>query len=304
MKLKGGDFKVLQDAVMAAYPDEPKLRRMIRQYMQQNLAAIAGGSDLSETVFNLLVWAESRGKIEALIRAALEDNPESEEMVDVAARLGVNGPAPSSQDGGGDAKPRDDKLRVLFLMANPSDQTRLALDVEHREIRDAIEACALRDRIELHVLGAVRTKDLFPALLKVRPQVVHFSGHGFEQGGILLVHEDNKAHFVEGEAIAGIFGALSAPPRLVVLNSCWSSVQAGEIVKHVDCVMGMQYAVTNRAAIEFAREVYRALGFRETVKTAFDHGVAILGTDEKRDERGTPRISAREGVDLTTLRLL
>jgi hypothetical protein len=47
----------------------------MRVQFDLNLAAIAGGENYSEVVFNLIVWAEAQGRIDELIDKALADRP-------------------------------------------------------------------------------------------------------------------------------------------------------------------------------------------------------------------------------------
>ncbi|MCA9714061.1 MAG: hypothetical protein KC468_05115, partial [Myxococcales bacterium] len=75
------------------------------------------------------------------------------------------------------------RARVLFLAANPADTGRLALERELREIKAVVRQSALRDRLELFSEWAVRPGDLQEHLLRYRPALVHFSGHG---GGVAV----------------------------------------------------------------------------------------------------------------------
>lgn len=77
------------------------------------------------------------------------------------------------------------KVKVLFLAADPqsdpqnySPSLRLMVDSEMREINDKVRASEHRDALEFISRWAVRADDLLQALNEVRPEVVHFSGHG------------------------------------------------------------------------------------------------------------------------------
>jgi hypothetical protein len=70
------------------------------------------------------------------------------------------------------------KIKVLFLAANPAGTQPLKLDEEIRQITAKIRAAEFRDSLELVACWAVRPDDLLQALLEVKPHVVHFSGHG------------------------------------------------------------------------------------------------------------------------------
>src|SRR4051812_10645040 len=70
------------------------------------------------------------------------------------------------------------KHTILFLAANPIGADRLALDEEARTIQVELERSGFRDCFELVTRWAVRPLDLLRELRKLKPTVVHFSGHG------------------------------------------------------------------------------------------------------------------------------
>ena len=55
-----------------------------------------------------------------------------------------------------------------------------------RAIDGALREAEFRDRFEIHQHWAVRIGDLQEALLRYRPDIVHFSGHGTESSEIIL----------------------------------------------------------------------------------------------------------------------
>jgi hypothetical protein len=170
-----------------------------------------------------------------------------------------------------------DKLTVLFLAANPEDTDQLKLDEEMRAIDLALRESTFRDRFDLRSAWALRYGDLQALLLRHEPHIVHFSGHGSERGEIAVKSESGAARLVPPEALAGLFEILKDNIRCVVLNACYSEVQAVEIAKVIDCVVGMERAVSDSAAIDFAAGFYLGLGYGRSVKTAFDMGRNRIG---------------------------
>jgi hypothetical protein len=73
---------------------------------------------------------------------------------------------------------RMDKHTILFLAANPLGTDPRALDREARAIQAELERSGHRDRFELVTRWAVQPLDLLRELRKLKPTVVHFSGHG------------------------------------------------------------------------------------------------------------------------------
>jgi chromosome segregation ATPase len=74
-RLSGEQVQDLQNALLSAFPSKEDLAQMVRIQLNQNLAAIAGGQDLSAIVFNLITWAESSGRMQELIAKAGKSNP-------------------------------------------------------------------------------------------------------------------------------------------------------------------------------------------------------------------------------------
>src|SRR5215468_7731675 len=71
---------------------------------------------------------------------------------------------------------------ILFLAASPLGTTELALGREARAIQEELERSGQRDRFEFVTRWAVQPLDLIRELRKLKPTVVHFSGHGGSGG--------------------------------------------------------------------------------------------------------------------------
>ena len=58
---------------------------LVAFHLDENLESIVARTHpLRYVVFQLVQWAESRGKLDKLIEAALEDNPSNELLIDIA----------------------------------------------------------------------------------------------------------------------------------------------------------------------------------------------------------------------------
>jgi hypothetical protein len=160
---------------------------------------------------------------------------------------------------------------ILLLSAEPEDQDRLRLGEEAREIRETLRGARERERFAVESRTSVRVRDLTQALLDLRPRVVHFSGHGGEDG---LCFEDDMggSQVAPPDALAALFASLSHPVECVVLNACYSEPQARAISRHVPFVVGMEGPVSDRAAISFSIGFYQALGAGLDVRRAFQQG--------------------------------
>lgn len=182
-------------------------------------------------------------------------------------------------------------IRILFLAANPTDTTHLRLDEEIRSIDLALRRTEFRDRFEIKQHWAVRVLDIQDCLLRHKPDIVHFSGHGGVPREIILEDNAGNQHPVSVRALSQLFSALRNNIRCVVLNACYSEDQARAIAEHVDCVIGMSKAIGDRAAISFSTAFYQALGYGKDVKTAFDLGCIQIDL-QKLGEQDVPKLLA------------
>lgn len=173
-------------------------------------------------------------------------------------------------------------VSILFLAANPRRMDQLAIDREVRRIDAALRASARRDQFELEPHWAVHIGDLQGLLLRYQPGIVHFSGHGGKNGALTLDTDDGEPYEVPAAALSDLFRLFRNSVRCVVLNACYSAVQAEAIAEHIACVVGMSSEVDDESAISFATAFYQALGYGKDVQTAFELGRSQLKLESSR----------------------
>ena len=162
--------------------------------------------------------------------------------------------------------------KILILSANPKGSPQLRLDEEVRDIKEGLHRSQNREQFELYSEWAVRPRDIQRAMLDVNPQIVHFSGHGAREEGLVFEDETGKAKLIDGEALRGLFELFADQVECVVLNGCYTEVQAQAIAQHIPSVIGMKQAIGDKAAIEFAVGFYDALGAGRPVEFAYKLG--------------------------------
>jgi hypothetical protein len=169
-----------------------------------------------------------------------------------------------------------EKLKALFLAANPRDTDQLGLDEEIREISQKIRLSDGRDVLDIISAWATRPDDLLQYLNQHKPNIVHFSGHGTATGEIVLQDKNSQAKPVTTSALKALFRTLKDNIQLVILNACYSRTQAKAIAEVINYVVGMNSAIGDEAAIIFSASFYRALGFERTIQEAFDQAKTAL----------------------------
>ena len=246
--------------------------------------------------------------------------------------MNVAFPTPAGHEGRTDTSSRGGPLtqhRILYVAANPLGTGQLALDKEARAIQLELERGARSEHFKLETRWAAQPEDLLPALRKLRPTVVHFSGHGGHdepgagspgdaadrditatsgaigasggrstdrQYGLLFGNEDGRSQLVPTEAIAEAFRAARSSVKLVVLNACYSDVHAEALLAHVDCVVGVDGAIRDDAARRFSVGFYGGIADRQSVKAAYEQGRAGIRLDGLPDGK-KPQFRIRDGLD-------
>jgi formylglycine-generating enzyme required for sulfatase activity len=160
--------------------------------------------------------------------------------------------------------------KILILASNPRKD--LNLDREIRDLQGVIERSQHGEKFEVISGLAVRVGDLQDLMLKHRPQIVHFCGHGSGKQGLVFEGNDGGEQWVRADALSDLFRLFSNNVGCVLLNACYSEEQANAIVNHIDYVIGMNQEIRDDAAIAFSKGFYRALGYNRPIEEAYEFG--------------------------------
>ncbi|MEG4492584.1 nSTAND1 domain-containing NTPase [Microcoleus sp. D3_18_C4] len=166
---------------------------------------------------------------------------------------------------------------ILILAANPTNTAPLRLDEEIREIDEGLRRANKREQYKLEQKWAVRSRDFYRAILDYQPHIVHFCGHGAGEDGIVLEDDTGKMALVQTNALASMFKLFAQKGvDCVILNACYSEVQAEAISQYVNYVIGMNRAVGDRAALAFAVGFYDAIAAGYEVEGAYELGCSQM----------------------------
>jgi hypothetical protein len=183
---------------------------------------------------------------------------------------------------------------ILFLAADPTDASRLRLGEEFREIQEKLKLSQLRETFTLELPQlSLRPQDISQALLDTQPQIVHFSGHGTATGALCFENQSGQIQLVQPEAVAALFEQFSSQVRCVLLNACYSEIQAKAIAQHIEFVVGMNKAIGDNAAIAFAVGFYQALGAGRSIEDAYKLGCVQIRL-QSIPEHLTPALIRKE----------
>ena len=168
---------------------------------------------------------------------------------------------------------------ILFLSASPSDQDILEVGREARIIEEQIQSSKLRESFIFQQKSAVKPETITKALLESKSNIIHFSGHGNTD---YISTEDERGNTIEFpiESLELLFKSFSDQIDIVILNSCYSELQAEVISKLNIYVIGMNSSVDDDASIEFSKGFYQALASGKDIEFSFDMGKVLLGTKD------------------------
>lgn len=172
--------------------------------------------------------------------------------------------------------------KILILAAIPHG---LRLDREIREIEEAIRRAIRRDLFEIRIRTAVRPQDIRRAIAEERPFIVHFCGHGLEDGSLLLEDDAGNNKPIPPEGLASLFKLHADYVNCVLLNACYSAKPAHAIREHINYAIGMNQPIGDKAAIVFAQGFYDGLGYenldtQDVFQRAFDEGIVAIQMED------------------------
>ena len=162
--------------------------------------------------------------------------------------------------------------RILLLAANPKNTHPLRLDKEVKAIESGLMLAKERELFIFKHKWAVDPTDVQRAMLEFEPHIVHFSGHGDLEGLVLESNEDDYGQLVSTDALAGLFELFADQVECVILNACYSEIQAQAINYHISYVIGMSQSIGDKAAIAFSVGFYDALGAGRPIEFAYRLG--------------------------------
>jgi tetratricopeptide (TPR) repeat protein len=195
-------------------------------------------------------------------------------------------------------------LKVLVVIAKPSDEVPLDTDAEKNSITDALRPLAEQGLVELDFIEGNDTwEKLMDALLPNRTHILHFIGHGaFDdkngEGVLIMADADGKTMVLDSERLRVLVQGKSRL-ALIVLNSClgtqggdaqpFSSVAAGLVKSGIPAVIAMQFEISDVAAQAIAETFYTSLALNMPVDAALTEARRrIFLSDRNSLEWATP----------------
>jgi hypothetical protein len=157
-----------------------------------------------------------------------------------------------------------DQIRMVVITANAKDDFPLRLTDEVNVIIKAVQVsnpqCKLRFA-EPHTRLSAQLMDLMEALVEAQPHIIHFAGHGSEEGHLRLMGVDGSAEELRPSELIDFLKTMRqrSPLKGIVFNLCHSENLLEQAAAHFDFVIGWQGELPDNKGIKFAEFLYRAL---------------------------------------------
>jgi len=163
------------------------------------------------------------------------------------------------------------KTKVLILAATPDDEGRIRPDKEVAELRERMAAMPSQKRpLAFDHILATRLDQIQQELVRQRPTVLHFSGHG-APGVLVFETQDGRAADLRADLLARVLKGYR-DIECLVLHACYTEDVAQACLPHVRCVVGSTAAVDDDAAPRFSYLFYQSIAAGMDYRQAFEMG--------------------------------
>ena len=164
----------------------------------------------------------------------------------------------------------NNKIKILYVAANPLDTSHLRVAAEARDLTLRIRQCLARDAFEIVHSVAARPQDLLRGLQEIQPHILHFSGHGTFDKEIVLETEDGMSQPIDPQVLADLVNQFRTNLKLAVMSCCLGRKQAQALNQVVDFTIGMAKPISDTGALNFSANFYQVLASGGSIRQAFE----------------------------------
>jgi hypothetical protein len=164
-------------------------------------------------------------------------------------------------------------LRILVVIADPTDLPRLDVDREWARLTEALSGLRDRGKVTIERLEEPTMSALQRTLRQGEHHVFHFVGHGgFDPStseGMLAFEDGTGLRKLVGAQLLGTWLNDSPSLRLAVLNACEGARTAAQnpfagvaqrlLRRGIPAVIAMQFEISDGAALAFSRAFYESM---------------------------------------------
>jgi YVTN family beta-propeller protein len=198
-------------------------------------------------------------------------------------------------------------LRVLVLVASPTDFPALDVDAEWTRLQESLEVLQHAGRVSLERTPNGTMAELQRQLRRGEHHVFHYIGHGrydpeLGDGVLAMEGPTGRAQPISGSDLGALLHD-HRTLRLALLNSCegarggrtdpYSGTAQSLVYQGIPAVVAMQFEITDRAAIVFTRGFYEAVADGYPLDAAMAEARKAIRLQPNQVEWGTPVLYLR-----------
>ena len=167
--------------------------------------------------------------------------------------------------------------KLLALLSNPDSEVKLRMDREIKEVNSRISQKVSHD-FESLMIPAITIDELPGLLLREKPEMLHFSGHGNKKQ---LCFEDKLGNSknVSIESLDLIFKETGHLITCLLINACGSSSLAKTLSAYIPHVIGFPGKIEDELSEIFSKTFYETLSLGCIVSSCFNLAKATIKSE-------------------------
>lgn len=156
--------------------------------------------------------------------------------------------------------------------------------MEENAIREVLGGSEQKELFVFESRGAVTKDLLIDHLLKIKPNILHISGHGNSDEQLLLEDVEGYKEEVSIQKLSDLLSGFLDHIDCVFLNTCHSLSGIGNFNENIPYIIGMNKEIPDDVAIDFSKNFYNVLFNGRTIKDAFKISLATIALTDTGDE--------------------
>ncbi|MFK7749001.1 MAG: CHAT domain-containing protein [Kordia sp.] len=165
--------------------------------------------------------------------------------------------------------------------------------MEENAIRDVLDSSDDEEKFKFESRGAVTKDLLIDHLLKIKPNILHISGHGNTDEQLLLEDLEGYKEEVSIKRLSDVLSGFSDHINCVFLNTCHSLAGINDFNQNIAYIIGMKNEIPDDVAISFSRNFYNSLFNGRTIKDSFKIALSRIAMTDQGDEH-IPKLIVNE----------
>ncbi|MEM9274346.1 MAG: hypothetical protein AAGA80_15490, partial [Cyanobacteria bacterium P01_F01_bin.143] len=169
--------------------------------------------------------------------------------------------------------------KILILAANPRGDLRL--DYEIKDLKDAIKR---NEKFDVEIELAVNAESIDNLIAENQPLIVHFCGHGAGKQGLVVAGKGGIEQSLSNDELTNIFQSYGEGIECVLLNACYTEVQADVISEYIPYVIGTSREILDEVAHYFSIGFYKGIAEEQPIETCYEWGYASIKSNLENAE--------------------